>query len=154
MQAILALHPDREIVLCLAGCRRSRHAILWQRQSAPAGSAVLAGAGFTNAVAPDAASPRGNDTVTCLAGCQGPVGVVVFRGRRFAWIGRDQGETLAGSLAQLGRRLAASLVDEVPTVSRAWLSGTAKAGLMSAFTGEPPGTAAPVKMAAQSPPRG
>ena len=137
IKAILAAHPGRDIILCLAGCRGAKHAIMWQRPSWPVGAALVAGLVSPSGAAGEMARPADDDAVVCIAGCDGPVGMVTFRGKRFAWIGGDGRADLASSLAEMGRRLAASLDEEAQAGPRAWVGGTARANLMSAFTGDP-----------------
>ena len=148
------------IVLCLAGCPRTKHAIIWQRPMPAYAAAVTGGVSLTSdrQDEPQARAESADDAVTCVAGCRGPVGVVVFRGMRLAWIGKDKGEMLESSLAELGRRLAASLSEEAQTTPRAWIGRSATDSLFSAFTGAPAPRAtvspAPKHVAAKSQPNG
>ena len=152
VQAVLAANPGREIVICLAGCSGGHGSVLWQRSrtrfvetiDGTAGLALLRGtmgeasgnttrAGRTE---PDVAPQA--EAVICLAGCTGPVGVVIWRGMRLAWIRDERKQDLMAALRRLGDRLIAQEAADQQTEvlglkPRNWVGTAAKDGLQAAF---------------------
>ena len=155
VKAALAAHPEHELVICLAGCKDGHGSVLWHRarrissatMDAPA--ADLAGmarperwfaGGTENAPKPAAAADDGPttaptaDSIVCVAGCHGPVGVVVWRGMRLAWIRDAHKDDLMTSLRRLADRL--TEYDAARTAAgapRTWVAQAARDGLLSAF---------------------
>ena len=165
--SLLAANPGQEMVICLAGCKAGHGSILWQRErtrfvetiDGSSGLGLLRGTmGRASAVAktePEVA--LGTEAVVCIAGCTGPVGLVVWRGMRLAWIRDERKQDLMAALHRLGDRLAAQdIAREQAEASiikpRTWVGAAAKDGLRAAF-GAP---AAPATQAASLPaaPRG
>ena len=105
------------MVICLAGCAGGHGSILWQRNRTRfvetvdgAGGLNLLRGSIGRAREPaDAATEvvHQAEAVICLAGCNGPVGLVVWRGMRLAWIRDESKADLMAALRKLGDRLAA-----------------------------------------------
>ena len=171
VQAVLAANPGREMVICLAGCKSGHGSILWHRPRLVETVDGAGGVGSTGASANPVAAPAASsatvetatlgsqpDAVVCVAGCNGPVGVVVWRNMRFAWVRDEHKENLAAALRRIGDRLAAQ--NEVaPTVkeppvpnTRVWVGAAARDGLQAAFGGPvaPPARFAGVKASPRS----
>ena len=146
--SLLAANPGQEMIICLAGCKAGHGSILWQRErtrfvetiDGSSGLGLLRGTmGRASAVAktePEVA--LGTEAVVCIAGCTGPVGLVVWRGMRLAWIRDERKQDLMAALHRLGDRLAAQDIAreqaEASIIkSRAWVGAAAKDGLRAAF---------------------
>lgn len=158
VKAVLAAHPGREVIICLAGCKYGQVSVLADRSIVSQtvdGSMGLksissgrsANTRATAAPLQIAAADTGQQTepVVCLAGCTGQVGVVVWRGMRLAWVREDRKEDLMAALRRLGDRLAKQdasqeISGEHAAVAkpRVWVGATAKEGLMAAFGAAPP----------------
>lgn len=158
VKSVLAAHPDQELIICIAGCKEGLegHAsILAQRpvtdrlKFAALLSAGVAGLRSLNAASgakgdpgPGDAGANGQDAkasyeeVICLAGCNGPVGMVVWRGMRLIWISNERREDLKAALTSLAERLAAAEAQRAHGIGRTWLSIEARNELMNALGGE------------------
>ena len=144
VQQLIAANPGRELIICVAGCKAGHASIIWQRPAAVAlvdgggGFAGLRSTRFDEAQSvPSKVSTDGEnstDVVVCIAGCDGPVGLVVYRGIRLAWIRDDRKEYLAEALRRIGERLAkADQLEASAQPQRAWVADTARAGLAAAM---------------------
>ena len=144
VEEVIAANPGRELIICLAGCKAGHASIIWQRPAPVAlvdGSGGLAGlrrSRFDEArsiPSKVATNSEGSaDVVVCIAGCDGPVGLVVYRGMRLAWIRDDRREYLAEALRRIGERLAkADQLEASVQPQRAWVADTARAGLTAAM---------------------
>ncbi len=115
---ILAAHPDRDVLICLAGCGgggpklvavRNRPAavvaaaIPAQRELKPASATMVAPGGA--AISEHAQPPVGD--VICIAGCVGAPGEVVQQAVRLTWIGQGASEDLKSALRGLADRVMA-----------------------------------------------
>ncbi|PPD27994.1 MAG: hypothetical protein CTY20_11870 [Hyphomicrobium sp.] len=135
--AILAAHPDRDLLICLAGCGggpklvaiRSRPAALVAAAES-AGQLVPSAAGMPTAAAPVREPPVGD--VICLAGCFGSPGEVVQHGIRLTWVGHNANEELRTALRSIGDRLMAdqSLTPAQEASGRTWVSPKARSLLV------------------------
>ena len=169
VQAVLASNPGQEMVICLAGCKAGHGSILWQRErtrfvetiDGGGGLGLLRGTigranapGRTASAEPEVAP--GTEAVVCIAGCTGPVGLVVWRGMRLAWIRDERKQDLMAALRRLGDRLAAEdsareKAEASGSKPRTWVGAAAKDGLLAAF-GAP--AAASAQASIPSAPRG
>lgn len=143
--AILAAHPDRDVLLCLAGCGDGGPKVVSIR------SRVSESAAGTSALGVDQTSDRplvmqlssaeiparqkpapeqGRQTiqdqpevgdVICLAGCIGKPGEVVQASVRLTWIDRSASKELRSALRGLADRL---IAQEAEAAAAAALTGT------------------------------
>lgn len=158
-RVILAAHPGRDVVICLAGCGGGPKlvAVLEPRGAASISahglmlptSAPLPAAGDRSTEVGAAAAPAGEPSrgdVICLAGCPGAVGQVVQRGARLTWVNPAGTDAVRKALAEIADRLAAEqnrpdLRNWVSAHARKLLGGgseplpAALAGLVQAATG-------------------
>ncbi len=151
VKAVLAAHPGREMIICLAGCKFGQASILSNHPehlqtvdaSGGLGMAVFLGDGDlspTSAPAQIAAADpdqQSNEAV-CVAGCAGPLGVVVWRGMRLAWVREDRKEDLMSALRRIGDRLARqdasqAHAQEAAALPRVWVGAAARESLSAAF---------------------
>ena len=125
VKALLAANPGRTLIICLAGCRPDRQpSVVFQRtQMFAAVAAVEAGGISVETTGVPVA--QSSDAIICIAGCDGPVGIVVWRGMRFAWVKPEAGESLqqAGIFSGGGSAL--------PAGSRQWVAEGARKGLLA-----------------------
>ena len=161
VKAARAAHPDHELVICLAGCKEGHGSVLWQRarQNASAtldaaigeleihhatgrwiASEATRGAGAAASTAHNQPAAGAQEAVVCVAGCNGPIGVVVWRGMRLAWVRDTQINDLINALRRLADRLAerdsAQYAEQVAAAaSRTWVDEAAKKDLLAAFGG-------------------
>lgn len=159
VKAARAAHPDHELVICLAGCKDGHGSVLWQRarQNVSAtldatveqlkihhatgrwlASEAPSGAGAAAPTVDSQAAAGAQEAVVCVAGCSGPIGVVVWRGMRLAWIRDTQKDDLMNALRRLADRLAeqdsAQYAGQVAAaVPRTWVAQAAKKDLLAAF---------------------
>lgn len=169
--AILAAHPDRDVLICLAGCGGGGPKIVALRHHAakavdPAGGAtptaelrtssgsfaLKPAAMTTSAAQPDLAAKPAVGDVICLAGCIGEPGEVVQEAVRLTWINHGASEDLRSALRGLAERLIAedakAAVDTVRGATEgrhAWMSDEAR--LMLVAPALPPVLASLVKSA-------
>lgn len=141
---ILAAHPDRDVLICLAGCGgggpklvavRNRPAVVVaaavpaQRELKPASTTMVAPGSATIS---EQAQPAVGDVI-CIAGCAGAPGEVVQQGVRLTWIGQGASEDLKSALRGLANRLMAREVEAQAAQARdglaarqAWVSDHAR----------------------------
>jgi hypothetical protein len=123
---VLALYPEHDVVLCLAGCGGPGISIVEIRRKPQ----VLA-ASFPEMVPSSSGRqlPISGDVV-CLAGCTGHPGQVVFRNARLSWINDEGGETIKSALRAIASRLIAAegLTLELRRVD--WMSAGARSHLV------------------------
>lgn len=115
---IIAAHPDRDVLICLAGCGgggpklvavRNRPAAIVaaaipaQRELKPVSATMVAPGGA--AISEHAQPPVGD--VICIAGCIGAPGEVVQQAVRLTWIGQGASEDLKSALRGLADRVMA-----------------------------------------------
>lgn len=138
---LIARHPGKELVVCLAGCIEGHGAILWQRLTfvATVDGAINADDRPDASLHVPTASQSGD--VVCLAGCDGFVGIVVWRGMRLAWIDEQPRKDLTAALDALAMRLAAAadgrdgqLAGSQP---RGWVSTQARDALLHGVESRP-----------------
>jgi hypothetical protein len=121
VEVIVAAHPDKDAVICLAGCGGGpRLVALRTREAAPISAAGAGGdsgrrllPAMSTTTAAEGAAPTVEPTpdvadVICVAGCAGAPGEVVHRGVRLTWIDRGPGEELKAALRTVAERLAAA----------------------------------------------
>lgn len=146
---ILAAHPDRDLVICLAGCGGGPKLVaLRARQTveqvvaaaaaggriAPASATVPAGSSATPVGSDGALPPATFGDVICLAGCGGAPGGILQRGVRMSWVGSGASGELAAALRSVADRLAARKHEgtgvpaaEIPeAANRIWVSAHAR----------------------------
>ncbi len=135
--AILAAHPDRDVLICLAGCGGGPKLVAIRNRPAGlvaaaenAGQLVPSAAEIPNAAAP-VREPSVGDVI-CLAGCLGSPGEVVQHGIRLTWVGRNANEELRIALRSIGDRLLAdqTLQPAQEASGRAWVSPKARSLLV------------------------
>lgn len=151
VKAVLAAHPEHDLIICVAGCKNGRegHAsIIAQRPHAErfkfaalmnGGLAGLRSLATEQAVTPDRIPEAVNveqEEIICLAGCNGPVGMIVFRGMRMLWISKERSADLKDALRSLAERLAAAETQKEQG-GRQWLGVEASHQLMNALGGQP-----------------
>ena len=144
---ILAAHPDRDLVICLAGCGGGPKLVA-VRARETVGQVVAAAAGGRIATASatvpagSSATPVGSDgalppatfgDVICLAGCSGAPGGIVKRGVRMSWVGSGASGELAAALRSVADRLTAREPEgprapdaEPDEATRTWVSAHAR----------------------------
>ena len=124
VQELIAANPGRELIICLAGCKAGHASVIWQRPEAVAlidGRGGLAGLRSTRFDGARSVPSKGA-TNGEASGCDGPVGLVVYRGMRLACIRDDRKEYLADALRRMGERLVKA--DQLVTSGepqRAWV---------------------------------
>lgn len=151
VKTVLAAHPEHDLIICIAGCKNGRegHAsIIAQRHHAERFkfAALMNGglAGLRSLATGQDATPGGNsetvdgeqEEIICLAGCNGPVGMIVFRGMRMLWISKERSKDLKDALRSLAERLAAAEAHKEQG-GRQWLGVEASHQLMNALGGQP-----------------
>jgi len=152
VKALLAANPNSALIICLAGCGPAGvPKVIYERsreQPVVAGAASMTAppaqdgrtrsgvhgtAGSADGAATqDGAADAEVNEIVCLAGCNGPVGVVVFRGQRFAWISNDKKHAVLQSFAELAKSAATASAATAPTEpasQRTWVTASARAGL-------------------------
>jgi hypothetical protein len=138
--AILARHPDRDLVICLAGCGGGPKLVAVRAKPA------VANADAGRMLAPAASAldgehaPRSGDVI-CLAGCVGAPGETVHRGVRLAWVGEGASLEIKAALRAVAARLLAeeSALRADDDMPRTWVSAAARRLLVE---GELPGSLA------------
>lgn len=141
--AILAAHPDRDVLICLAGCGGGPKLVAIRNRPTD-GVNAAAGAGQLQPTAaqllaqPAVAAARLSSEpqigdVICLAGCLGAPGEVVQKAIRLTWVGQGANEELKSALRAIGDRLLAGETIAVPEApaGREWISEQARAHLVS-----------------------
>lgn len=125
----LARHPDRELILCLAGCGGGTSIVaIRPRSRVMATGEFLPASGQT---VDDAGRPSAGDVI-CLAGCLGAPGSVVHRNVRLSWLGEDGSGRIKAALRAIADRILAEDGHDSgrgPRVS-AWVSAVARDGLL------------------------
>ena len=153
--AILAAHPDRDVLICLAGCGSGGPKIVALRQHGVAIAATAMGALPSRELRPSSGEAPRRDTpdpspgqpapsalpavgdVICLAGCVGNPGEVVQQAVRLTWIDQNASEELRTALRGLARRLiaqddaVASRMHEGSSGRHAWMSDDARRMLIA-----------------------
>lgn len=163
LRALLQAKPDSDLIICLAGCGPAgQPKVIFERRR---GSAFLAEA----ATPPGTRSSQGDQThremaakgkavddvarqgeraenqsndIICLAGCTGPVGVVVFRGRQLAWITNDKKDAILQSFAAIAAGTADADGSGDRTgpngvaAQRSWVSATARDSLVKGLAAQ------------------
>lgn len=129
---ILAAHPDRDVLICLAGCGGGGPKLVAVRNSPaavvpavlPAPREMMPASGPIGAppsgVAGDDAKPSVGDVI-CIAGCVGAPGEVVQQAIRLTWIGEGASEDLKGALRAVADRLLANEAESRAAQARATL---------------------------------
>lgn len=133
VRVLLAPHPDRDVVICLAGCgsgpklvavRDRRTPIAEPGALSPAIVVAAEGAPVTAIPAAAESTPETGDVI-CIAGCPGGPGGVVHKGVRLTWINEDAGAEVKIALRALAERLEAGGAAAAPAsraASREWVS--------------------------------
>lgn len=155
--AILAAHPDRDVLICLAGCGVGGPKIVALRHPAakatePAGGetpsaelrtssgrlTVKPAAMTPTAVKPDLTAEPAVGDVICLAGCTGEPGEIVQEAVRLTWINNGASEDLRLALRGLAERLFAEDAKAAVDAARggaegrhAWMSDEARRELVA-----------------------
>lgn len=146
---VLAAHPDRDVLICLAGCGvggpklvavRNRPAEILSDTRKESREAIHSSGSLDAPASTDAAGsvqPEIGDVI-CVAGCVGAPGAIVQHTVRLTWIGRGASEDLKGALRSVADRLVANEVEaqtvaarhglahEVPDARQAWVSDHAR----------------------------
>jgi len=118
---ILAAHPDRDLILCLAGCGSGTSIVEIRRRplivAASTGELVPTSAG--------GAKPQTGDIV-CIAGCVGRPGEVVYRDIRLSWI-TDEGKSMVkAALRAIADRVVAREGLDIEDFPRNFMSADAR----------------------------
>ncbi|MGQ0671398.1 MAG: hypothetical protein ACT4N2_00760 [Hyphomicrobium sp.] len=129
---LLAAHPDRDLILCLAGCggRASIVAIRLRPSLVEADGGEM----VPTASAEASALPRAGDIV-CVAGCVGKPGEVVFRNVRLSWISDEGSNLIRTALRVIADRLIAAEGLDADTLPPSMMTETARLHLVGPSAG-------------------
>lgn len=121
---ILAAHPDRDLVLCLAGCGDGMSIV--QIRKRPQIMAAV------SELIPTAGAPGHTPTgdVICIAGCVGAPGKVVFTNVRLSWISDDGSNEIKAALRAIASRIIESEGLTIDDFARSWVSIAARDQLL------------------------
>lgn len=123
---ILAAHPDRDLILCLAGCGKGISVVEVRRRSQ-----VLAA--VTAEMIPASASLQATGSsgdVVCIAGCDGKPGVVVFKNVRLSWISDEGSTQVKQALRAIADRIVTNEGLDMQAFPKTWVSDLARGWLL------------------------
>lgn len=123
---ILAAHPDRDLILCLAGCGKGISVVDVRRHAQPLSAVVAEMVPTSSSLrqAPSAAD------VVCIAGCVGKPGEVVFKNVRLSWISDEGNTQVKQALRAIADRIVGNEGLDIEAFPRTWVSDVARASLI------------------------
>jgi hypothetical protein len=116
---LLARHPDRDLVICLAGCGGTSIVAIRRRGIALVSAELVTTSGSGEE------RPSSGDVI-CVAGCTGAPGMVVYRNARLTWLEDDAGTRIAAHLRTIADRIVAAGALDIETFPRRWVSEEAR----------------------------
>lgn len=128
---VLAAHPDRDLILCLAGCGGGMSIVEIRRRPQIMVSGEMIPASGGGRSRPD------EGDVICIAGCVGAPGAVVFKNVRLSWISDEGGGEIKAALRAIANRVAAAEGLRLDGFARTWVSGLARDHLLREAPGAP-----------------
>lgn len=143
VQPVLAQHPDRDLILCLAGCGGSIKVVSLRPHlagvvAASLGESVPTSAKAGQAKGPQPASkamsPGESFDVICVAGCNGAPGEIVGRNVRLSWINEQGSEALKAALRRIAERIGRGEPTPEEPALRSFMTDRARAALIEAST--------------------
>lgn len=120
---LLARHPDRDLIICLAGCGRGTSIVAIRSRTQ-----ALASAEMNPTASGGRMKPSAGDVI-CLAGCLGTPGEVVHSNVRLSWITDDGGSVVRTALRAIADRLIAAEGLDSGDFPPAWVSADARGHL-------------------------
>jgi hypothetical protein len=120
---VLAAHPDRDLILCLAGCGGGTSIVEIRRRPLKVAAST---AQFVPASG--GGKPQTGDII-CLAGCVGRVGEVVYRDVRLSWIDNEGSSIVKAALRAIADRVIAREGLDIEDFPRNFMTANASAYL-------------------------